>query len=135
MREDNVYARLAAIGAKSGLLPQNRFEAMQAFEELALKDGINHESPKIRRRAEVEKKYSGYIGRVQKELQDQIELDSCLIPEHVFEHQTPGISNEVFEKLVKHRPRTLGQAARISGITPAAQSLILVAIKRAEHHA
>lgn len=70
--------------------------------------------------------------RVAKELQEQVALDGYLIPEHIFEKQIPGISNEVFEKLREHRPRTLGQAAKISGITQAAQSLILVAIKRAE---
>ena len=132
LREDNVYARLMHIGAKTGLLSQNRYQAMQVFEDLALREGLSNEDSKVRHRALVEKKYAGYLVRVAKELQEQVDLDSCVIPEHIFETQTPGLSNEVFEKLRKHRPRTLGQAAKISGITQAAQSLILVAIKRAE---
>jgi tRNA uridine 5-carboxymethylaminomethyl modification enzyme len=133
LREDNVYHRLSGIGLRTGLLSKTRYEAMQAFEDLAKSHGLTHEDPKVRHRAIVEQKYAGYIGRVQKELKDQIELDACLIPEGVFDTQLPGMSNEVFEKLKKHRPRTLGQAAKLSGITPAAQSLILVAIKRAQH--
>src|SRR3989338_5538810 len=132
LREDNVYARLMHIGARTGLLPQNRYQAMQAFEELAFKEGFSNENSKVRHRALVEKKYAGYLVRVAKELQEQVDLDACIIPEHIFETQIPGLSNEVFEKLRQHRPRTLRQAAQISGITQAAQSLILVEIKRAE---
>lgn len=128
LREDNVYARLASIGAKTGLLPIKRYEAMQTFEEISLKDPNS-------KRYQIEQKYAGLLGRVEKELKNQLDLDTCLIPESVFETQFPGLSNEVFEKLRKHKPRTLGQASKISGITPAAQSLILVAIKRAEYHA
>jgi tRNA uridine 5-carboxymethylaminomethyl modification enzyme len=124
LREDNVYARLASIGAKTGLVSQKRYETIQAFEEFALKNPSS-------KRYQIEQKYAGLLGRVEKELKNQLDLDACLIPDSVFEKQFPGLSNEVFEKLKKHRPRTLGQASKISGITPAAQSLILVAIKRA----
>lgn len=132
LREDNVYARLMHIGARTGLLSQTRYQAMQAFEDLALREGLSNEDSKVRHRALVEKKYAGYLARVAKELQEQVDLDACVIPETIFEEQIPGISNEVFEKLRQHRPRTLGQAAKISGITQAAQSLILVTIKRHE---
>ncbi|MBH1989156.1 MAG: tRNA uridine-5-carboxymethylaminomethyl(34) synthesis enzyme MnmG [Myxococcaceae bacterium] len=131
LREDNVYERLALLGHQAGLLSSERFESIQAFEDMARSSlALEHEDPRVRHRARVEQKYAGYIGRVQKELREQMDLDACLIPESVFDSQIPGMSNEVFEKLKKHRPQTLGQAARLSGITPAAQTLIRVAIKR-----
>ncbi|MES2503646.1 MAG: tRNA uridine-5-carboxymethylaminomethyl(34) synthesis enzyme MnmG [Myxococcota bacterium] len=136
LREDNVYARLMDVGARTGLLSSERHQAMQAFEAAAAdQKAQENANPRVRRRAEIEQKYAGYVARLERELKQQIDLESHLIPEHVFEQQIAGISNEVFEKLKTHRPRTLGHASRISGITPAAQSLILVAIKRAAYAA
>ncbi|MBL4818435.1 MAG: tRNA uridine-5-carboxymethylaminomethyl(34) synthesis enzyme MnmG, partial [Deltaproteobacteria bacterium] len=133
LREDNVYARLMDIGLRTGLLAKERYENMHVFEEAARKEGASHLNPKVRRRAEVEQKYAGYVSRLEKELAEQVNLESCLIPEAVFEDQMPGISNEVFEKLRQNRPRTLAQASRISGVTKAAQNILLVAIKKHEH--
>ncbi len=130
LREDNVYARLMDVGHRTGLLSSERYEAMRAFEEAARTQGETHENPRVRRRAEVEQKYAGYVARLEKEWRNQTDAELAEIPESVFEQQIPGISNEVFEKLRTHRPRTLAQASRISGVTPAAQDLIYVAIKR-----
>jgi tRNA uridine 5-carboxymethylaminomethyl modification enzyme len=130
LREDNVYARLMDVGHRTGLLSNERYEAMRAFEEAARVVGSAHEDPRVQRRVEVEQKYAGYVARLEREWRNQTDAELAEIPDSVFEQQIPGISNEVFEKLRKHKPRTLAQASRISGITPAAQDLIYVAIKR-----
>ena len=83
-------------------------------------------------RASIELKYEGYIKRAELTQEKQRALENAGIPEHLFERQSPGLSNEIFEKLKTFRPKTLGQASRIQGITPAAIGLLAVEIKRAE---
>ncbi|MCP4503621.1 MAG: tRNA uridine-5-carboxymethylaminomethyl(34) synthesis enzyme MnmG [Deltaproteobacteria bacterium] len=89
-------------------------------------------SLKVRYRAMVELKYAGYIERAQKEVSRDASLEDAVIPSGVFYTQLPGMSNEVHEKLLKIRPRTLGQASRISGVTPAAVGLIAIEMRRAK---
>jgi len=84
----------------------------------------------IRERAEIEVKYAGYIQRDQAEHQRvNAEMDRTL-PEDMPFHRIQGLSNEVVQRLEQARPRTLGQAANIQGVTPAALSLLLVHAKR-----
>lgn len=79
---------------------------------------------------EIEVKYDGYIKR-EEALCDKMEtLDHIWIPESLNYTKISGLSREVVEKLKKHTPSTLGQASRISGITPAAITLILTTIDR-----
>ncbi len=82
--------------------------------------------PNVRYRASVELKYEGYIARAQKEIERAKGLSDERLPPEVFEERLPGMSNEVHEKLLAARPETLAQAARISGVTPAALSLLAV---------
>lgn len=81
-------------------------------------------------RASVELKYEGYIKRAEVMQEKQRALEDASIPESIFLKQVPGLSNEIFDKLKTFRPKTLGQASRIQGITPAAIGLIAVSIKR-----
>jgi len=81
-------------------------------------------------RAAVELKYEGYIKRAQKEIERDRELEQAEIPDALFQSQLPGISNEAYEKLRLVRPRTLAQASRISGVTPAAVGLLAVAVRK-----
>jgi tRNA uridine 5-carboxymethylaminomethyl modification enzyme len=86
--------------------------------------------PEVRERAEIEVKYAGYIARDQAENQRlNAELDRP-IPDHLDYRSVEGLSNEVVQRLEAARPRTLEQAARIQGITPAALNLLLVHSKR-----
>jgi tRNA uridine 5-carboxymethylaminomethyl modification enzyme len=87
--------------------------------------------PRMAARVDVEVKYAGYIERSRKDLVRDRALEDEALPDDVFRSQLAGISNEVHEKLVRLRPRTLGQASRISGITPAAVGLLAVAVRRA----
>jgi len=100
--------------------------------EVVLPEGKTYDaaSLKVRYRAMVELKYAGYIQRAQKEVARDAGLEDAVIPEGLFAEQLPGMSNEVFEKLAKIRPRTLGQASRISGVTPAAIGLLAIEMRR-----
>ena len=78
-------------------------------------------------------RYSGYIERQREEVERNQAHEQTRIPVDVDYRTVRGLSSEVVQKLISHRPVTVGQAARISGITPAAISLLLVYLKK--HHA
>jgi tRNA uridine 5-carboxymethylaminomethyl modification enzyme len=79
---------------------------------------------------EIETKYHGYIERQRIEVERQRAHEDTPLPGDLDYHSVRGLSVEVQQKLNLHRPETVGQAARISGITPAAVSLLLVHLKR-----
>ena len=77
---------------------------------------------------EIEIKYEGYIQRQQKEIEKYRDLERIKIPEGLDYRSIHGLSNEIREKLETIMPASLGQASRIEGITPAAISVLMVAI-------
>jgi tRNA uridine 5-carboxymethylaminomethyl modification enzyme len=79
---------------------------------------------------EIQAKYHGYIQRQQEEVSRQAQYENTLLPQEIDYCQVKGLSNEVQQKLNQHKPETIGQASRISGVTPAAVSLLLVHLKR-----
>ena len=79
---------------------------------------------------DVQAKYSGYIDRQQEEIERQRRNEQTILPEDLDFAGVHGLSNEVRQCLIGHRPATLGQAARIPGVTPAAISLLLIHLKR-----
>lgn len=79
---------------------------------------------------EIQVKYAGYIARQQDEVQKHIAHEQQSIPGDVDYDAVTSLSFEVRQKLKTHRPETIGQAARISGVTPAAISLLLIHLKR-----
>ncbi len=87
-------------------------------------------SGEVAEQVEIEAKYRGYIVRQQDEVARTVELESLELPRDLDYRLVRGLSNEVQQKLNQHRPGTVGQAARISGITPAAISLLLVHLKK-----
>lgn len=79
---------------------------------------------------EIKTKYAGYIDRQHDEIAKQLRHENTLLPPN-FDYKTiKGLSNEVVAKLNQHQPETIGKAARISGITPAAISMLLVHLKK-----
>lgn len=84
----------------------------------------------VAEQVEIQVKYEGYLGRQQEEIDKARRYEDKSIPEHIDYDQVRGLSNEVRQKLADHKPVTLGQASRISGVTPAAISLLLVHIKK-----
>ncbi|MDH5648715.1 MAG: tRNA uridine-5-carboxymethylaminomethyl(34) synthesis enzyme MnmG [Gammaproteobacteria bacterium] len=80
---------------------------------------------------EIQAKYAGYIERQTAEIERQRKHEELRLPENLDYELVRGLSKEVQQKLRDHRPATLGQASRISGVTPAAISLLMVHLKRA----
>ncbi|MEI7868655.1 MAG: tRNA uridine-5-carboxymethylaminomethyl(34) synthesis enzyme MnmG [Candidatus Methylumidiphilus sp.] len=79
---------------------------------------------------DIQAKYSGYIERQKNEIDRARRYDDWCLPDTFDYGNVVGLSNEVREKLCRHRPETLGQASRIQGVTPAAISLLLVHLKK-----
>ena len=79
---------------------------------------------------EVKAKYEGYIIRQAEEIERMASHEEQVLPLNIDYTRVKGLSNEVYEQLKKHQPRTLGQAGRLPGITPASVSLLLVYLKR-----
>ncbi|MCC3720298.1 tRNA uridine-5-carboxymethylaminomethyl(34) synthesis enzyme MnmG [Rouxiella badensis] len=86
--------------------------------------------PQAAEQVEIQVKYEGYIARQQEEIEKQQRNENTLLPETLDYRQVNGLSNEVIAKLNDHRPTSIGQATRISGITPAAISILLVWLKK-----
>ena len=84
---------------------------------------------------EVQAKYAGYLKRQSQEIERQSRHDELVLPSDLDYAAVGGLSNEVRQRLGDVRPTTLGQAARIPGLTPAAVSLLLVHLKRRDHAA
>ena len=79
---------------------------------------------------EIQTKYQGYIDRQQDEVARQLEHENLRLPKEIDYATVRGLSREVQQKLNTQRPETLGAASRMSGMTPAAISLLLVHLKR-----
>ncbi|HEJ9096094.1 TPA: tRNA uridine-5-carboxymethylaminomethyl(34) synthesis enzyme MnmG [Serratia odorifera] len=79
---------------------------------------------------EIQVKYEGYIARQQDEIDKQQRNENTVLPLDLDYRQVSGLSNEVIAKLNDHKPNSIGQASRISGITPAAISILLVWLKK-----
>lgn len=84
---------------------------------------------------EISAKYAGYIGRQQDEVERSSHFETLKLPADLDYSQVTALSIEVRQKLSKHRPETLGQASRISGITPAAISLLLIHLRKGGYRA
>jgi tRNA uridine 5-carboxymethylaminomethyl modification enzyme len=112
------------------------------YEALVGMDGGKHVGPLVSRETlgdlyapvveqiEIAAKYSGYIERQKDEVQRSAHYENLRLPDALDYLQVTALSIEVRQKLAKHRPETLGQASRISGVTPAAISLLLIHLKK-----
>ena len=100
-----------------------------------LLDGDEVFPQKVCAQAEVNIKYAGYLDRQQQEIDKASQHEATELPDQIDYAQVHGLSNEVSQKLAQHRPATIGQASRISGITPAAISILLVHLKRHQYQA
>jgi len=87
-------------------------------------------APEVAAQVEIQAKYDGYIARQKEEVARRRELESLPLPQELDYRQVRGLSVEAQQKLNQHKPETIGQASRISGMTPAAISLLLVHLKR-----
>ena len=155
LREDNADTRLMPIGFEMGLISEQIYkEALKKIanveKEIArLKDarlekalrrpGISYAdiakeetalTPEEIKEVEIEIKYEGFIKRQLSEINRFEKIEKIKVPDSIDYKNVHGLSSEIKEKLDKIRPITLGQASRISGVTPAAVSILMVYIEK-----
>ncbi len=160
LRQDNADMRLSEIGYEIGLLPRNLYERFKAkrdqihqeierlnrtrhgtdtLAQLLRRPEVGYQtlpnrneslSPEVTEAVEIEIKYEGYIERQIADVQKSKSLESKGIPDSFDYSSVIGLSAEARQKLVKIRPLSLGQASRISGVSPADVSLIAIWLKR-----
>ncbi|MFQ3198165.1 MAG: tRNA uridine 5-carboxymethylaminomethyl modification enzyme, partial [Paraglaciecola sp.] len=106
--------------------PEMNYQLLMQIPEM----GPAIADPKAAEQVEIQIKYAGYIERQEEEIAKTRKSENTLIPVDFDFSQISGLSNEVVSKLSDARPETLGKASRISGITPAAISLLLVYLKK-----
>jgi tRNA uridine 5-carboxymethylaminomethyl modification enzyme len=92
--------------------------------------GESTADPVVAEQVEIQIKYDGYIARQHDEVLRRAQYEATVLPRNLDYGTVLGLSKEVQQKLGQHKPETLGQASRISGVTPAAISLLLVHLKR-----
>jgi tRNA uridine 5-carboxymethylaminomethyl modification enzyme len=144
-------ARLTATWINAGVLPTGSdADALKpsardySLMELLRRPDINYaqltalpgagpgiEDAQVAEQVEIQAKYHGYIERQREEIARYEQYENLRLPQDFDYAALRGLSVEVRQKLDRHRPETLGQASRISGVTPAAISVLLVYLKRA----
>jgi len=104
-----------------------------SVENLIEKAGYVWPDEEVNEQIEIDLKYEGYISRQQEEIDRLKSEEGMVIPTVLDYGVINGLSNEVRQKLIDVQPETIGQASRISGVTPAAVSLLMVHIKKSKH--
>jgi tRNA uridine 5-carboxymethylaminomethyl modification enzyme len=154
LRSDNADERLTPIGREIGLVDDQRWDQFTARQKLvetalaatdtellrrpektwtdvvAARPELASVPADVGRLVEIRVKYAGYIARESKAIQRFAQLEEKLIPVAIDYAKVLGLRNEARQKLTKFTPRSLGQALRISGITPADVTLLAVHLDR-----
>ena len=112
-----MYADVVSLDADR--FTSQELQALQSLDRQAVIEQI-----------EITAKYAGYIDRQQEEVRRASHFETLLLPTNLDYALITALSFEVRQKLQTQRPQTLGQASRISGVTPAAISLLLIHLKR-----
>jgi tRNA uridine 5-carboxymethylaminomethyl modification enzyme len=87
----------------------------------------------IAEQIEIDAKYNVYLSRQAADVEAYRRDENFVLPDDIDYAVLPGLSNEAKQKLQRHRPRTIGHAARIDGITPAALTLLVAHVRRGRH--
>jgi tRNA uridine 5-carboxymethylaminomethyl modification enzyme len=141
LREDNADLRLTERGRALGLVDEARWRFFASKRE-AIAGGGGDDwrdderlAEQVPLQLEVQAKYAGYLRRQSDEIDRQRRNEELRLPPDIDYAQVHGLSNEARQRLAEVRPQTLGQAARIPGLTPAAMSLLLVYLRKRDHAA
>ena len=160
LRQDNADLRLCEIGHHVGLLPnhnykqfrgkqlaidleieriKNQFYGTQSLAKILSRPEINYQqlptnnpnlNPEVIQQVEIAIKYAGYVDRQNLEVEKLKNLEEKEIPPEFDYQKVMSLRTEARQKLSRIRPRTIGQASRISGVTPSDVSILLVWLKR-----
>lgn len=157
LREDNADTRLVPIGYDIGSVDREHYDRTMkkaerikneicrikekrlekilrrpgtSYEELAISDEDSRLTNEEIRSVEIEIKYEGFIKRQLGEIGRMSKIENIKIPAGLSYANIPGLSSEIKEKLSNAKPLNLGQASRISGVTPAAISILMVWIEK-----
>ena len=142
LKQSWIHPQHPALAAVNGLV-KTPLSKEASLEELVRRPEVNYSElmqiadlgpaladPAAAEQVEIQIKYEGYIHRQQDEIAKQQRNEQTLLPQQFDYKAVKGLSNEVIVKLNQTQPQTVGQASRISGITPAAISLLLVYLKK-----
>ena len=129
--ENEVLSRLGIEDVQKGTTLEHLLKRSDiSYSELAEMDHVSRETPaKVREQVEIQTKYRGYIDRQLEQVERSKKMETTKIPAEMNYESVKGLTTEVREKLEKGRPDTLGQASRIPGMTPAAISILAIALK------
>lgn len=143
-RQERYEDKMSRIGEAESMLRAIKREGKSLFELLrrpeatwsevvdaAPQDGLAAVEQSIREQVQIRAKYEGYLQRMQREITRMKRLEACRIPSTLSFAQLTALRFEAREKFAKVRPLTLGQASRISGITPADITVLWLAIEAA----
>ncbi len=106
--------------------PEINYQHLLLLEDLELPSL----APEVAEQIEIQNKYAGYIDRQQQDIEKLRRHENTLLPDSLDYSKVTGLSNEVIQKLNQIKPASIAQAGRISGVTPAALSLLLVHLKK-----
>lgn len=129
-REKSNGTYLYNVSPNQSLADLLRRQEAQYYELLASFDVPAIEETKVAEEVELQVKYEGYIRRQLRQIAQLQKVNRKAIPDKIDYGSIKGFSREVQEKLSKMRPETIGQASRISGVTPAAISILAVAVEK-----
>jgi tRNA uridine 5-carboxymethylaminomethyl modification enzyme len=132
---DGINDQLAALGTAPMRQPAAMIELLRrpelTMEKLLVVTGEGWQMPpEVAQEVQLQVKYEGYIQRQHEQIARFRKFEDVLLPADLDYASLDGLSNEVVEKMTKIQPRSLGQALRISGITPAAISVLQVHLKK-----
>ncbi len=130
-------ARAQALELRTGIAIKREHSAMNllkrpelSYADVAALDGAPALDAGLGEQLEIGAKYAGYLDRQRQEIERARHQERTLLPDDLDYSNVVGLSNEVRQKLIETRPATLGQAARVPGVTPAAISLLMVHLKK-----
>jgi len=127
----DVLAKMGLEGIQKGITLEHLLKRSDvSYSDLVELDTVSRETPAaIREQVEIQTKYKGYIDRQLEQVEQSKKLEKTCIPLSLDYASVKSLTTEVREKLTKNRPDTLGQASRIPGVTPAAISILSIALK------
>lgn len=132
--DSNAGQRLAKVMGKRLSREYSAFDLLKrpevSYADIFVDDPEALQDTSVAEQVATQAKYAGYIARQQQEIEKTRGQEALGIPEGLDYHAVTGLSNEVKQKLLEVKPKTLGQAARIPGVTPAAVALLSVHLKR-----